>query len=298
MNRWILICVFLLLCGARLEAQQQSCQLTGTAQVAFGTYSSSTLQTTGSIGVSCTSGVAYSIALNAGTTAGATTTNRMLDCGGCTPKTLGYQLFSNGSYTTNWGNNTGVDTVSATGTGSTQNFTVWAQVPALEAYYTGSNGSNYTDLVTVTITCPKCTSISGNPQYLNLNVQGTAQGCGISAGNLSFGNYTGTVLNATSTIQVGCSPSTAYNVGLNAGTAPGATVTTRKMTGPKAALLNYGLFSNSGHTTNWGNTVGTDTVVEQANGQTQSLTVYGQIPAGQSVGTGSYVDTITATITY
>lgn len=296
MNRWIVICAFLLLCVARLDAQ--SCQLASTTQIAFGTYSSSTLQTTGSVGINCSSGTAYSIALNAGTTAGATTTNRMLDCGGCTPKTLGYQLFSNASYTTNWGNNTGVDTVSATGTGSTQNFTIWAQVPALEAYYAGPNGSNYTDLVTVTIICPKCTSISANNQSFNVNLQGTASGCGISAGNLSFGNYTGTVLYATSTIQVGCSPGTAYNVGLNAGTATGATVTTRKMTGPNKALLNYGLFSNSGHTVNWGNTVGTDTVVEHANGKTQSLTVYGQIPAGQSVAPGSYVDTITATITY
>ncbi len=296
MNRLIVVCVFLLLCGARLDAQ--SCQLASTTQVSFGTYSSATLRTAGSIGINCTSGTAYSIALNAGTTAGATTTNRMLYCGGCNPKTLGYQIFSNASYTTNWGNNNGVDTVNATGTGATQNFTTWAQIPALEAYYSGPNGSNYTDLVTVTIVCSKCTSISGNNQSFNVNVQGTAQGCGISASDLSFGNYTGAVLNATSTVRVGCSRGTNYNVGLSAGTATGATVTTRKMTGTGTAVLGYKLFSNSGRTINWGNTVGADTVAGHGHGRTRSLTVYGQIPAGQSVQPGSYVDTITATITY
>jgi spore coat protein U-like protein len=34
------------------------------------------------------------------------------------------------------------------------------------------------------------------------------------------------------------------------------------------------------------------------NGNAQTLTVYGQLPAGQYVTPGAYADTITATITY
>jgi spore coat protein U-like protein len=297
MNKLIFLFVFLLLCGARLEAQ--SCQLNGTSQIAFGTYSSATVQTTGGFSVNCSSGVAFSIALNAGTTAGATVANRMIYCTGCTPKTLGYQLFTNASYSTIWGDNTnGTYMVNATGTGSSQNFTIWAQIPALEYYFPNSYGGNYTDIVTVTIVCAKCTSIPGNNQPLNVNLQQTAVGCGISANALSFGTYTGTVLNATSTLQVGCSSGTTYNVGLNQGTATGATVTNRSMTGTGGALLGYKLFSNSGHTTNWGNTVGTDTVPGTGTGVTQSLTVYGQIPAGKPPALGTYTDTITATVTY
>jgi spore coat protein U-like protein len=50
--------------------------------------------------------------------------------------------------------------------------------------------------------------------------------------------------------------------------------------------------------TNWGNTVGTDTVAGTGNGAAQALTVYGQIAAGLYVTPGSYTDTITATVTY
>jgi spore coat protein U-like protein len=106
------------------------------------------------------------------------------------------------------------------------------------------------------------------------------------------------LIGSTSTISVTCTKASTYDVGLNAGLATGATVTTRKMTGPASALLSYKLFSNSGYTTNWGNTVGTDTVAGTGSGSAQSLTVYGQIPAGQSAAPGSYTDTITATITY
>jgi len=103
---------------------------------------------------------------------------------------------------------------------------------------------------------------------------------------------------STSTITVTCTNTSPYNVGLNAGTAPGATVTTRKMSGPGGALLAYALYQDAAHSINWGNTVGTDTVAGTGNGNAQALTVYGQVGAGQFVTPGAYVDTITATITY
>jgi spore coat protein U-like protein len=122
--------------------------------------------------------------------------------------------------------------------------------------------------------------------------------CLISATNLSFGSYAGVVANATSSISVTCTNTTPYNVGLDPGTATGATVTTRKMTGPASATLNYALYRDSAHTQNWGNTVGTDTVTGTGNGNAQSITVFGQVPASQFVAPGSYTDTITATISY
>src|ERR1043165_2431993 len=81
-----------------------------------------------------------------------------------------------------------------------------------------------------------------------------------SATSLNFG--TQGILSAnvdqTSTIQVTCTNTTPYNIGLDAGTGTGATVATRKMTSG-ANTVNYTLYSNSGRTTVWGNTVGTDT---------------------------------------
>jgi spore coat protein U-like protein len=131
---------------------------------------------------------------------------------------------------------------------------------------------------------------------VSASVQGS---CTISATALSFGAYTGTALPGTSTVSVNCTGGTTYNVGLNPGIATGATVTTRKMTGQYLhGTLAYSLFSNSGMTTNWGNTVGTDTLAGTGTGAAQTLTVYGNIPTATAPAADGYSDTITATITY
>jgi spore coat protein U-like protein len=301
MKKLTIVFFFVLLCGLRLGAQtQSSCQLQQISNVNFFTYSSYAIQSTGSISVNCTSGVAYSIGISAGGTSSATTTNRMMNCSGCTPSTLGYQLFSNASYTTNWGNNIGSDTVAETGTGSSQTITVYGQIPALEAFYASSNGSNYNDSVTVTIYCSACTSgISANNQGLTVHLQQTAVGCGITATDLNFGNYTGAQSTAATTISVGCSSGTSYNVGLSAGTATGATVTNRSMTlTGGSTLLKYELLRGSYTGSNWGDSKAANWASGSGTGLVQNLTVYGVIPAGQSVTQGTYTDTITATLTY
>lgn len=117
--------------------------------------------------------------------------------------------------------------------------------------------------------------------------------CVISATALGFGNYTGVVNNATSTVTVQCTNTTPYTVALNAGTSSGSTVTARKMTGTAGVFLNYGLFSDAGHSANF-----VTTASITGNGSGQAITVYGQIPAAQYVAPNSYTDTVTATVTY
>jgi len=122
--------------------------------------------------------------------------------------------------------------------------------------------------------------------------------CTVSASALTFGSYVATaVSNSTSTVSVTCTNTTTYNVGLNPGATTGATVSTRQMLNG-TQVLNYGLYKDSGHTSNWGQTVGTDTATGTGNGGAQAFTVYGQIPAGQYPTPGSYADTVTATVTY
>jgi len=120
-----------------------------------------------------------------------------------------------------------------------------------------------------------------------------------SASTLAFGTVG--VLSAnvdqTSTISVQCTDTTGYNIGLDAGTATGATVTTRKLTNG-AATINYSLYSDPGRTTNWGNTVSTDTVPATGNGAAQIYTVYGRIPVQTTPAPNAYSDTITITVTY
>ena len=64
------------------------------------------------------------------------------------------------------------------------------------------------------------------------------------------------------------------------------------------ATINYSLYNNSGRTTNWGNTIGTDTVSSTGTGASQSFTVYGRVPAQTTPAPATYSDTITVTVTY
>jgi spore coat protein U-like protein len=286
----VAVLTLLLACTAEM-ASAANCAVSS-SNIQFGTYSGATIDVTGTLNVNCSSGAVYNIGMDAGSGIGATVNNRsMTGPGGSGTSSLGYQLYSNASYTVVWGNTVGTNTVSGTGTGNSQNITYYAQLPINEYAPAG----NYTDSnVNVYVTGSTFNTVTSH-----FNVQATvAKACNIGATSMAFGVYSGTQINSTSTISVACTSSTTYNVGLNAGTATGATVTNRSMTGTGSSILAYSLFRDSAHTLNWGNTVGTDTVSGTGSGSVQSLTVYGQIAAGLSANPGSYTDTITATITY
>lgn len=124
-----------------------SCSVTG-ADLAFGVYdpvSATDVDGTISLDVVCTNGSAYDIGLDEGVGAGATVATRIMETVG---GTLNYSIYQNTQRTTVWGNTAGVDTVSDTGTGATQNFTAYARLFALQNAAAGS----YADTVTVTIT--------------------------------------------------------------------------------------------------------------------------------------------------
>jgi spore coat protein U-like protein len=120
-----------------------------------------------------------------------------------------------------------------------------------------------------------------------------------SASTLNFGNQGVLVANVdnSSTLQVQCTNTTPYNIGLDAGTGSGATVAVRKMTSG-ASTINYSLYSDSARTTVWGNTVGTNTVSATGSGASQSYTVYGRVPPQTTPAAATYTDTITVTVTY
>ena len=289
-RRFIIVAFFVLFaCGVK-QAAAASCSAYSSS-VAFGNYSGGTVDVTATFTVQCnTAGTAYQIGFNAGNTSGATITNRMMYGGTGGTNTLGYRLFSDAARTKNWGNTSGTGWVTGTTVtaNTAQNYTVYARMPASEISPTGT----YTDTIAA--------SVTGNFTTANasFSVQATVvPGCSISANPLAFGTYTGVVANATSTLSVQCANGAAYNVGLDQGQTSGATVTTRQMKNG-SNTLNHSLYSDSGRTKNWGKTVGTDTVVGTGSGSQQSLTIYGQIPAGPKPVPGSYTDTITATVTY
>jgi spore coat protein U domain-containing protein, fimbrial subunit CupE1/2/3/6 len=120
-----------------------------------------------------------------------------------------------------------------------------------------------------------------------------------SASTLDFGTAGVLTANvpATSTIQVQCTNTTPYNIGLDAGTGTGASVAVRKLTSG-GATVNYSIYSDAGHTTVWGNTVSTDTVASTGTGASQSFTAFGLVPAQSTPAPGTYTDTVTVTVTY
>jgi spore coat protein U-like protein len=120
-----------------------------------------------------------------------------------------------------------------------------------------------------------------------------------SASTLNFGSQGILAANVdqTSTIAVQCTNTTPYNIGLDVGTGTGATVAVRKLTSG-GATVNYTLYSDSGRTTVWGNTVGTDTVAASGSGAAQNYTVYGRVPSQTTPAPGTYTDTVTVTVTY
>ena len=121
-----------------------------------------------------------------------------------------------------------------------------------------------------------------------------------SASTLNFGNNIGVLaanVDQSSTIQVTCTNTTPYTIGLDAGTGSGATLAARKLTSG-GATINYSLYTTSGYSTVWGVTAGTDTVAGTGNGTGQSYTVYGRIPPQTTPAPGTYTDTITVTVTY
>lgn len=128
-----------------------------------------------------------------------------------------------------------------------------------------------------------------------------ATNCTVSGDTLSFGTYNGAALTGTSSgLTVTCTNGTPYNIGLDGGINGGTAGGTLYMKlGSGTQTVSYQLFSNSGDTTAWGSTIGTNTVASTGTGSAQTpFKIYGSIPAGQAVVPGAYSDTVTATVTY
>lgn len=124
--------------------------------------------------------------------------------------------------------------------------------------------------------------------------------CTIAANPMDFGQTQGvisTAVNVTSNINVTCSNTTPYNVGLSAGTGTGSSTSSRYMsgTGGNTGTVQFNLFQTAG-ATNWGNTQGTDTQSGTGTGVIQPITVYGQIPVQATPAPDTYKSTITATV--
>ncbi|HZG21966.1 MAG TPA: spore coat U domain-containing protein [Herbaspirillum sp.] len=122
-----------------------ACTVVGST-IAFGAYTQSVVNQSGTITVLCTNGTAYNVGLDAGTGTGATVANRKMSAAG--GGTLNYALYRDAARTNNWGSTIGTDTATGTGSGLTQTLTVYGQIAAAQTPLAGA----YSDTVTVTLT--------------------------------------------------------------------------------------------------------------------------------------------------
>lgn len=121
----------------------------------------------------------------------------------------------------------------------------------------------------------------------------------VSASDLDFG--TNGVISANvdvdSSLNVQCTNTTPYNIGLNAGTGSGATVAARLMT-LSGATIQYSLYTTAARSTVWGNTIGTNTVAGTGTGVSQVYPIFGRVPPQTTPAPGLYTDTVTVTVTF
>lgn len=195
-------------------------------------------------------------------------------------------------------------TTNATGA-SSGTMPIYARIPAGQNVTAGDYAGHVTDIMrtitqsgsgTPTVAqCATAPATSSNYTFASANF---ANACYVStATDLNFGSATNlsTERNQTSTISLRCPNNTNWRVALNYGA--NATGTTRRMIGPGSSYITYQLFQDAARTVTWGNTTSTD-VPGTGTNATQTLTVYGRVPAQPVVSAGAYSDTVTITLTY
>jgi len=129
---------------------QVSCAVTAT-DLAFGTYhpnNANPLLAQSNVLVTCTNGAAWDLALNKGLH-GTSVTQRAMANDTAPSVLMNYQLFSDPAHTINWGETTGTDTVSGTGTGAVQEIGVYGRVPSQQSTV---QAGGYSDTITATLT--------------------------------------------------------------------------------------------------------------------------------------------------
>jgi spore coat protein U-like protein len=272
-----------------------------------------TVDTTGTLTITCT-GLKkndlerFCIDLAAGTDASGT--QRRMASG---TDRVTFDLYKDAARTQPWGNYAGnflgggsQNDFMSDGSGNlTATITVYARFSALqqtavpafyaEALIAGADQSVRYDQAR----SANCPTGSDTTSFTFTTTATVMPSCSVTATNLNFGSVglLSANVDGANTVTPQCTNGTPYNVGLDAGTGAGATVSARKLTSG-GNTITYSLYKNSARTLVWGTTIGTDTVPGIGSGSGQALTVYGRVPAQTTPQPATYGDTIVTTVTY
>lgn len=123
---------------------------------------------------------------------------------------------------------------------------------------------------------------------------------GVTTTSVAFGVYnpiSATPTDSLGTISYFCPGALAPVISINAGGS--GTFSPRQMVSAFSDVLGYNLYADAARTIVWGDgTGGTSTVPGTTSTKPATANVYGRIFPGQSVGSGSYSDTLTVTINF
>lgn len=119
----------------------------GATNVSFGTVGvvSSNVDATSTVSAQCSISLPYTLSLNGGNAGATDPTQRKMSKAA---ENITYGLYKDSARAQPWGNTIGTNTVAGTGTGLSQNVTVYGRVPSQT---TGSPGT-YSDTIVVTVT--------------------------------------------------------------------------------------------------------------------------------------------------
>jgi len=316
---WLVVAWFLLLGADVARAAPVTC--TGSfTNLAFGSVTAAASQTdaTATLNYTCTNSggsvryIAACFRIGIGPNDQASANPRqMLAAAG---QYLQFQIYQDSARTTLWGSSSGTTGTqlyvqviapakgSASGSATVYGRVLSGQTTAIPGAYSEVLGTNAINVVDGGGSFPpNCNGGGTSGSSLgSLTVTATVTNlCTVSANALSFG--TSGLLTAatsmTSAIAVQCSNSTPYAIGLDAGLNGGGNVNARAMS-LGANSIGYQLYSDSGRSGVWGNTLGTNTVAGSGSGSTQNWTVHGTVPTQPTPTPGSYSDTITIYVYY
>jgi len=129
--------------------------------------------------------------------------------------------------------------------------------------------------------------------------------CNISTSPLMFSDYNVLGANATSpddgtgSVTIQCTNGVIANIGLDGGTAYSSGTNSSYMRDSVGHAIQYSLYQNLSRTTLWGNSSGSWLTTPAApNTSPQTYTVYGRVPPGQLAPSGTYTDTVVATVNF
>jgi spore coat protein U-like protein len=136
-----------------------------------------------------------------------------------------------------------------------------------------------------------------NTMNVTVSLQAAAS---VTASALAFGSVGLLAQNtdASSTVSVLASSGTPFNVGIDAGPAPGSTVSDRVMTSTGGATVHFGIYTSAARVTVWGDQIGANTQTGTGTGTAQSFIAYGRIPAQNTPPIGTYTTTLNVKVTF